>query len=203
MLTTMTSQSNDMLKEMLTNQSFHAVNPHLFDEIEEIRSPITSSSKYENPLPILSHAIWEAAIVHLESMIQPIERILPMYNMGYRYLIAVDKEDSMNIDYIIERDETPQRWKPIAISYLDNEMPPLSWDVDYRERNIKQVSPVEVDETKKDASEMNECCSCLEQTSYVCDECNEPTCKECVTKDGLCSLCNRYYTKYSSEYYSE
>lgn len=197
------SAKNEVIEAMLKNQSFHAVNPRLFDEIEEIRSPITSSSKYENPLPLLSHSIWEAAIVHLESMIQPIERFLPMYNMGYRYLIADDKEDSMNIDYILERDETPQRWKPIVISYLDNEMPPLSWDVDCRERNIKDAPPVQINETKKDASEMNECCSCLEQTTYVCDECNEPICEECVTKEGLCSLCTRYHTKYSEEFYSD
>lgn len=197
----MTSHAkNEVIEAMLQNQSFHSVNPRLFDEIEEIRSPITSSSKYENPLPILSPAIWETALIHLESIIRPIERILPMYNMGYRYLIADDKEDSMNIAYILERDETPQRWKPIVVSYLDNELIPLSWDVDCIEQMSKQ--PTQLNEMKKDESTTNECISCLEQTTYTCDECNESLCKSCVTKEGLCSLCNRYYTQYSEEYYS-
>lgn len=199
----MASQAkNEVIEAMLQSQSFHAVNPRLFDEIQEIRSPITSSSKYGDPLPLLSPAVWLSAITHLESIIMPMERILPFYNMGYRYLIADDKEDTMNIEYLLERDETPQRWKPIVVSYLDNEMPPLCCDVDCRERNIKQA-PVEVNEMKKDDSEMNECCSCLVQTRYACNECNEPICEECVTKEGLCSLCERYYKKYSEEYYSD
>lgn len=200
----MASQAkNEVIEAMLQNQSFHAVNPRLFDQIEEVRSPITSSSKYGDPLPILSQAIWEAAIIHLESIVTPMERILPMYNMGYRYLIADDKDGDVNIDYILERDETPLRWKPIVISYLDNEMPPLSSDMDCRERTIQRVSSVEVNETKKDDSELHECCSCLEQTCYVCDDCNEPLCEECATKEGLCSLCQRYYTAHSEEYYSD
>jgi hypothetical protein len=198
------SAKNEVIDAMLKNQSFHAINPRLFDEIQEIRSPITSSSKYGDPLPLLSPSVWLSAITHLESIIMPMERILPFYNMGYRYLIANDKDSDVNIDYMLERTESPLRWKPIMISYLDNEMPPLSSDMDCRERTIQQDSPVETNEEKQDRSlEINECISCLEQTHYVCDDCNEPLCEECVTKEGLCSLCTKYYTNDSSEYYSD
>jgi len=197
---------------MLRDQSFTALNPRLLDNIEEVRSPITSSSKYGDPLPLLSASIWLSAITHLENTIKPIERILPFYNMGYCYLIAHDKDDTMNIEYMLERIESPLRWKAIVVSYLDNEMPPISYDIDCREQQIKQASTIELngmerndseknDSEKKD--EENDCTFCLEKTTYNCDECSEPLCEQCASKEGLCSLCNRYYTQYSNEYYTQ
>lgn len=213
----MESSANNMIEEMLQSQSFTVFTPRLLDELQEIRSPITSSSKYGDPLPVLSPSIWLSAVTHLEGIINPIERILPFYNMGYRYLIAQDKDDTMNIEYMLERIESPLRWKAIVVSYLDNiEMPPISYDIDCRERQLQQASTIELNGMERNDSERNDlekndseksgeendCTFCLEKTTYNCDECNEPLCEQCASKDGLCSLCNRYYTQYSSEYYS-
>jgi len=161
----------------------------ILSNIQEVR--IEELSKLNTTyLSFLERSKWIEALNDLDELHKSVEFSENSPFIGRSYLISYD--DSMPylyIKYILERINTPERWKAIIAISTDEEYCPVKytdiWEPTYTNSSVSDNS----------SKNYELCYNCHVPSMCYCNKCGVNICDECSSKN-VCHYCIMEYNEF-------